>query len=134
MEQDRVTGALSLLWLSFALASQSFSSQPADVTVSLGSEVTLPCVVVGRRGDVQVSVTCHACHVSRDTSNSRVYTKHPGTSELFLGKALFARTAQEPMQLQWEGSTIQPTLCMLYLHTVLSSALCDTFRGHSLCL
>ena len=37
-----------------ALSSQSFSSQPSDVTVSLGSDLTLPCVVVGRRGEVQV--------------------------------------------------------------------------------
>ena len=36
------------------LSSQSFSSQPSDVTVSLGSDLTLPCVVVGRRGEVQV--------------------------------------------------------------------------------
>ena len=37
------------------LSSQSFSAQPEDVTVSLGAAVTLPCVVVGQRGTVQVS-------------------------------------------------------------------------------
>ena len=48
--------ALSLhLATSPSLSSQSFSSQPSDVTVSLGSHLTLPCVVAGRRGEVQVS-------------------------------------------------------------------------------
>ena len=119
-----MTGALSLLWLSSALASQSFSSQPADVTVSLGSEVTLPCVVVGRRGDVQVSVTCHACHVSRDTSNSRVYTEHPGTSELFFGKHRIVCKNSSGTNAIAMGRLHNTTNSMLYQHTVLSSALC----------
>ena len=48
---------LILLLLSFMClgeGTQSFSSQPSDVTVQLGADVTLPCVVVNRRGSVQV--------------------------------------------------------------------------------
>ena len=55
MEVDITWLVLSLhLATSPSLSSQSFSSQPSDVTVSLGSDLTLPCVVVGRRGEVQV--------------------------------------------------------------------------------
>ena len=34
-------------------SSQSFSSQPSDVTVKLGADVSLPCIVQSRRGSVQ---------------------------------------------------------------------------------
>lgn len=54
MEVDITWLVLSLHLVSPSLSSQSFSSQPSDVTVSLGSDLTLPCVVVGRRGEVQV--------------------------------------------------------------------------------
>ena len=43
-----------LLWLLLHEVSsgQSFSSQPGDVTARLGSSLNLPCIVVGRRGQV----------------------------------------------------------------------------------
>ena len=55
MHIDITRLVLSLLLVTSSLCSQSFSSQPSDVTVSLGSDLTLPCVVAGRRGEVQVS-------------------------------------------------------------------------------
>ena len=55
MATDIMRLVISLLLVTSSLCSQSFSSQPSDVTVSLGSDLTLPCVVVGRRGEVQVS-------------------------------------------------------------------------------
>ena len=47
--------AMFLLWLAIHSVSsgQSFSSQPGDVTVNLGTSLTLPCTVVDRRGQVQ---------------------------------------------------------------------------------
>ena len=55
MHIDITRLVLSLLLVTSSRCSQSFSSQPSDVTVSLGSDLTLPCVVAGRRGEVQVS-------------------------------------------------------------------------------
>ena len=55
MATDIMRLMLTLHLVTSSLCSQSFSSQPSDVTVSLGSDLTLPCVVVGRRGEVQVS-------------------------------------------------------------------------------
>ena len=48
------------------LTSQSFSSQPSDVTVNLGEEVTLPCVVVNRRGIVQWTRDNFGLGIDRD--------------------------------------------------------------------
>ena len=50
-----ITIIIIITTVTSVLSSQSFSAQPEDVTVSLGAAVTLPCVVVGQRGTVQVS-------------------------------------------------------------------------------
>ena len=56
MEQDTTMITIIIITtMTSVLSSQSFSAQPEDVTVSLGAAVTLPCVVVGQRGTVQVS-------------------------------------------------------------------------------
>ena len=50
-----ITIIITITSITYVLSSQSFSAQPEDVTVSLGAAVTLPCVVVGQRGTVQVT-------------------------------------------------------------------------------
>ena len=49
-----------LLWLLVHEVSsgQSFSSQPGDVTARLGTSLSLPCTVVGRRGQVGSRQQC----------------------------------------------------------------------------
>ena len=64
----------SLLTLpSHTLPSQSFSAQPSDVTVNLGSSLSLPCQVVGRRGEVQWTRDNFGLGVDRELGGFRRY-------------------------------------------------------------
>ena len=56
------------------LSSQSFSAQPSDLTVNLGSSLSLPCQVVGRRGEVQWTRDNFGLGVDRELRGFRRYT------------------------------------------------------------
>ena len=60
----------SNLWFK---GSQSFSSQPTDLTVRLGQDVSLPCVVVNRRGVVQWTRDRLGLGVDRDMTRFSRY-------------------------------------------------------------